>query len=186
MMGAGGFRRKPANPMFCSMLANGGGDMPQPKSLYDTDFLAWSRQQAEALRAAIRDGSNQRLDWGNLAEEIEDLGISQRSALGSQIRRIIRHLLKLQYSPAGGPRRGWEDSITDARIEIEDLLERSPSLAREVVSEIVKQTRHAVRLALRDLERRGEADAAMAAAVRASVYTEAQVLGDWFPEESQG
>ncbi|MGH7061948.1 MAG: DUF29 domain-containing protein, partial [Stellaceae bacterium] len=145
--------------------------MPQPKSLYDTDFLAWSRQQAEALRAAIRDGSNQRLDWGNLAEEIEDLGISQRSALGSQIRRIIRHLLKLQYSPAGGPRRGWEDSIADARIEIEDLLERSPSLTREIGREIAKQTKRSANLALRDLEGRGEIEAATVAALRATVYT---------------
>jgi hypothetical protein len=44
------------------------------KSLYDTDFLAWSKQQAEALRAALRNGSDQRLDLGNLAEEIDDLG----------------------------------------------------------------------------------------------------------------
>ena len=34
------------------------------KSLYDTDFLAWSKQQAEALRAALRNGSDQHLDFG--------------------------------------------------------------------------------------------------------------------------
>jgi hypothetical protein len=45
------------------------------KSLYDTDFLAWSKEQAEALRAAMRNGSNQRRDLRNLAAEIEDLGI---------------------------------------------------------------------------------------------------------------
>ena len=48
--------------------------MTELKSLYDTDFLAWSKQQAEALRAAMRNG----LDLGNLAEEIEDLGKSVR------------------------------------------------------------------------------------------------------------
>jgi Domain of unknown function DUF29 len=48
--------------------------MARLKSLYDTDFLAWSKQQAEALRAALRNGSDQRLDLGNLAEEIDDLG----------------------------------------------------------------------------------------------------------------
>jgi len=37
-----------------------------------------SKQQAEALRAAARGGSNQQLDWENLAEEIESLGKSQR------------------------------------------------------------------------------------------------------------
>jgi hypothetical protein len=63
--------------------------MTELKSLYDTDFLAWSKQQAEALRAATRNGSNQRLDLGNLAEEIEDLGKSVRRELQSQIRRIV-------------------------------------------------------------------------------------------------
>jgi len=52
--------------------------MTELKSLYDTDFLAWSEQQAEALRAAMRNDSNQRLDLGNLTEEIEDLGKSVR------------------------------------------------------------------------------------------------------------
>jgi hypothetical protein len=150
---------------------------------YDEDFVAWSQQQAEALRAAARGGSNQVIDWQNLAEEIEGLGISQRSALGSQIRRIIQHLLKLEYSLASEPRRGWEDSIADARIEIEDLFERSSSLRQEVPREIEKQTRHAVRLAIRALEQHGEIDAAMTARVRAASYTDDQVLGDWFPEE---
>lgn len=48
--------------------------MAEPKTLYQRDLLAWSRQQAEALRTAARTSSNQLLDWENLAEEIEDLG----------------------------------------------------------------------------------------------------------------
>ena len=75
------------------------------------------------------------------------------------------------------------DSIADARIEIEDLFERSSSLRQEVPREIEKQTRHAVRLAIRALEQHGEIDAAMTARVRAASYTDDQVLGDWFPEE---
>jgi Domain of unknown function DUF29 len=73
------------------------------KTLYDQDLVAWSHQQAAALRAAARTGSNQLVDWENLAEEIEDLGRSQRAALRSQIRRIIRHLVKLEYSRATDP-----------------------------------------------------------------------------------
>ena len=71
----------------------------------------------------------------------------------------------------------------DARTEIEDLLERSPSLRQEVGREIVRQTKRAHELAIRDLGRRGEIDAAAIAALRAASYTEEQVLGDWFPEE---
>ena len=47
------------------------------KALYDQDLVAWSHQQAAALRAAARTGSDQLVDWENLAEEIEDLGRSQ-------------------------------------------------------------------------------------------------------------
>jgi hypothetical protein len=157
--------------------------MTDLKTLYGKDFVAWSEQQAEALRAAARGGSNQLLDLANLAEEIEGLGISQKSALGSQIRRIIHHLLKLEHSPATEPRRGWEDSIIDARNEIEDLIERSPSLTQEVGREIAKQAKRSAKLAIRDLERRGELDRTATAALQAASYTAEQVIGDWFPPE---
>ena len=77
--------------------------MPDMKTLYDEDFVAWSRQQAEALRASAHGRTNQQLDWENLAEEIEGLGISQRSALASYIMRIIQYLAKLEFSPAIDP-----------------------------------------------------------------------------------
>jgi hypothetical protein len=57
--------------------------MMDVKRLYNEDFVLWSKQQADALRAAAHGGSNLRLDWGHLAEEIEDLGTSQRSALSA-------------------------------------------------------------------------------------------------------
>lgn len=180
---AGGFRRKPTNPMFPDIAEIEGIDMTELLSLYDKDFLAWSKQQAEALRAARHDGSNESLDWENLAEEIEDLGISVRRELQSQIRRIVRHLLKLQNSPAKEPRRGWEESIVDARAEVEDLLETSPSLRTGLDRDIERQSQRGITLALRDLARHREIDAATEAAVRATLYTAEQVLGGWFPEE---
>jgi Domain of unknown function DUF29 len=128
------------------------------KSLYDTDFLAWSKEQAEALRAEMRNGSNQRLDLRNLAAEIEDLGKSVRRELQSQIRRIVRHLLKLEHSSAAVPRRGWTECIVDARAEIEDLLEASPSLKTELADDIERQRRRAIYLALRDLRRHQKID----------------------------
>ena len=66
--------------------------MSDLKPLHDEDFLAWSKEQAEALRAAATAGSNLALDWENLAEEIEDLGAAQKSALYSQVRRVIQYL----------------------------------------------------------------------------------------------
>ena len=160
--------------------------MAELRSLYDQDFVAWSKQQAEALRAAARIGSNQSLDWENLAEEIEDLGKSARRELQSQIRRIVRHLLKLQHSPAKEPRRGWEELIVDARAEIEDLLEVSPSLRTGLDRDVERQTQRGINLALRDLGRQQEIDPATAARLRATSYTEEQILGDWFPDEPRG
>jgi hypothetical protein len=88
--------------------------------LYGGDFVLWTEDQAAALRRAK--GSNLPLDWENLAEEIESLGKSQRAELNSQIRRILRHLIKLETPPAANPRAGWRPTIRDARAEIAELL----------------------------------------------------------------
>jgi len=160
--------------------------MPDIKTLYDEDFLAWSQQQVEALRETARAGSNQVLDCKNLAEEIEGLGISQQSALGSQIKRIILHLLKLQHSRAVNPRHGWENLVIDARDRIEDLVKRSPSLRDDISNEIREQPPRASRMAIRELGKRAELDPSLAAHIRATTYTPDQVVGDWFPPEPQG
>jgi hypothetical protein len=157
--------------------------MADPKRLYGEDFLLWSRQQAEALHAAAQGASSLPLDWENLAEEIESLGTSQRSALRSQIRRIIRHLVKLEYSPTTDPRRGREESIGDARAEIEDLLETSPSLKAELDDDIATQARRAIELAIGDLQRHGGLAGLDLSRIQGTSYGREQVLGDWFPPE---
>lgn len=159
--------------------------MSDVKTLYDEDFLLWSKQQAEALRGVAHGGSNQELDWENLAEEIESLGVSQKTALRSQVRRIVRHLLKLQFSPAADPRRGWFEPVNDARSEIEDLLETSPSLSRDVNGAIPTAHRHALKLAINDLEKHGELDPDVLARIRSTSYTADQIIGDWFPPDPE-
>ena len=88
--------------------------------LYDEDFVAWSREQAAALRrlAATRPGVSG-IDFPHLIEEVEDLGRAESRAVVSQLRRIIEHCLKLHYSPAQESRRQWALSIIDARSIIE-------------------------------------------------------------------
>ena len=122
--------------------------MTEATSLYEEDTAAWAEQQAAALRAAGRGGSNQLLDWENLAEEIEDLSKSLRIALKSQISRIIQHHVKLMHSPRSDPRRGWRRTISQARDEIERILEGSPSLRREVSGMIAHETRRSVESAI--------------------------------------
>ena len=99
--------------------------MAKLKALYDQDFVRWTEEQAAALRRAksrfpaATGGSNLLLDWENLAEEIESLGKSDRRELRSQITRVLRHLLKLEASPAAEPRACSRATIDEARTEIE-------------------------------------------------------------------
>lgn len=155
--------------------------MSKPGDLYDEDFVRWTQQQAALLRRAKDAGVNLPLDWDNLAEEIDSLGQSNRRELQSQIRRTLRHLLKLEASPASEPRAGWWTTVLDARAEIGALLEDSPSLRREVEAMIAKQLPVAARLAVGDLEAHGEPTEQVEARRAAGGFTADEVLGDWFP-----
>jgi Domain of unknown function DUF29 len=154
--------------------------MPKIGQLYDQDFVLWTKQQATALRRSK--GSNLPLDWENLAEEVESLGISQRTRLSSQIRRILHHLFKLEVSPRADPRAGWRATIRDARAEIQDLLEASPSLRREIDATVKKQASTAAKLAAGDLEEHGELVDAVWGRLEKGGFTPEQVVEDWFPD----
>lgn len=156
-----------------------GDMMPKNGQLYQQDFILWTKEQAGALRRSK--GSNLPLDWENLAEEIESLGISQRTALNSQLRRILHHLFKLEASPARDPRAGWRATIRDARAEVQDLLEASPSLRREIDDVVKKQTAMAAKLAAADLEEHGERVDAVWAQLEKGGFTPEQTVDDWFP-----
>ncbi|MFD1623672.1 DUF29 domain-containing protein [Azospirillum griseum] len=95
---------------------------------YDTDFLAWTEEQARLLRDAARERPNMPIDWDQVAEEIESMGRSEANALTSALTRVIEHLLKLEHSPAQGPRAGWRRSVREHRNQANDALEASPSL----------------------------------------------------------
>jgi hypothetical protein len=153
--------------------------MKKASDLYDRDFVLWTEEQAAALRSAK--DSNLPLDWENLAEEIESLGKSDRRELRSQITRILRHLLKLAASPTAEPRGSWRSTIRDARVEIEAVLEDSPSLRREIADLIVKQSGTAAKLAAADLARHGEPADKIDGRREPGGFTTEQVLGDWFP-----
>lgn len=148
------------------------------KPLYEQDFFRWSEQQAQALRAAASMRINAPLDWENLAEEIESLGCSQRSELGSRILVIIEHLLKLQALPGRLPRRGWIATVMRERANIRRLLKDSPSLRRAVPELVADALPDARRIVEHELSRRREGTPDLPA----PNYTEDQVLGDWLPD----
>jgi len=160
--------------------------MTDARGLYDVDFVAWTEQQAEALRATAHGGTNQPLDWENLAEEIESLGKSDRRELRSQIYRVIRHLAKLQFSQATDPRGGWRDLVRDGRKQAALVLADTPSLKPQLDQLVSEESPEAIKRAVADLGEFGEVDAATQRALRQTRYTADQVLGDWFPPEPGG
>jgi hypothetical protein len=159
--------------------------MADLKLLYEEDTAAWSENQAAALRAAAQGGSNQELDWENLAEEIESLRKQLKYALRSQIFRIIHHLVKLPYSPAIDPRNGWRRTIRSARLEIKSILEDSPSLKNDIPGIISREMQRAVEYAADDLMEFDELSRLQLPSMRKVTYTPEQILGDWFPSEPE-
>lgn len=92
-------------------------------TLYETDFVAWAKEQA----ALLRSGNLTTLDALNIAEEIESMGRSERNELQSRMAVLLAHLLKWQFQPE---RRGhsWEATIRLQRSKLQELLGDSPSL----------------------------------------------------------
>ena len=108
----------------------------------DTDFYAWTQAQAAAIRA----GAWGDVDRAHLAEEIEDVGKSERRAVISHLRVLLTHLLKWDYQPA---RRSdsWIHSMINAQVELETLLHASPSLAPDLPAFVAQAYAQARRVA---------------------------------------
>jgi hypothetical protein len=90
---------------------------------YETDFYAWTEEQARLLR----DGELSAIDAANIAEEIESLGRRDRRELDSRLTVLLMHLLKWQRQPELRSR-SWSATIREQRRQIEKLLRESPSL----------------------------------------------------------
>jgi hypothetical protein len=100
-------------------------------SKYELDFLEWSRETADL----IREGKLAEVDTEHVAEEIEDLGNNWRHSLRSRLRQLLMHLLKLRYQGHVHQHlRSWRISVSNQRLEIDDLLADAPSLRREMES----------------------------------------------------
>ena len=87
-------------------------------------------QTAMAIRDELRQQHIEEASNG-LEELIDALGRSERRALRSQLTRLMMHILKWKIQPEWRTR-SWVASITEARIEIQSLLEDEPSLRAEL------------------------------------------------------
>lgn len=159
-------------------------ELRDPIDLYEHDFCAWAKSQAAALRAIRESRPNLPLDFERLIDEVEELASRDLRTAKSQLRRLILHLLKLEYSPAERPRRQWLNTIDDARHELEDLL--SPSVSAVIAPSLERLFAEAKRTAARDLADASEIEAAKALP-ETCPYTLDQLLGeDWRPANRHG
>jgi hypothetical protein len=149
--------------------------------LYERDYYAWTQAQAVALRRLRQQEAETALDLAHLAEEVGHLGRSERDAVRTQVRRIIEHLLKLEYAQA---RDGCKDTAADARAVLDDKL--SASLRRDLEAvwpRLYAQVRPKVGRALRRFD---EPDAA--AALPADCPYDLDDIGrpEWYPANRRG
>jgi len=82
-----------------------------PDSLYEHDILAWSAHQAALLRRISLGERVNDVDWAHVAEEIEDVGVSQLNAVRSFLRQMLVHLLKLQGWPDSASANHWRQEV---------------------------------------------------------------------------
>ncbi len=140
---------------------------------YESDFYLWTQQQAGLLRQGQFNRID--LDAENIAEEIESMGKRDRRSISSYIQNVLLHLLKWRYQPE---RRGtsWRLSIENARYQILNLLDESPSLKREMSVFATKEYQQASRNAA------GETGLPLTTFPDQCPFTVEQITGDYWPD----
>ena len=110
--------------------------------LSEHDYHAWLLEQAARLRARQFD----RIDYEALAEELEDMGRSERRSVESHLKNLLIHLLK--WAKQKQRRSGsWRDSIDNARDALADLFRDSPNLRPQLPVFVKRQYSRARRSA---------------------------------------
>jgi hypothetical protein len=120
-------------------------EMSKNSGLYETDFYAWTIEQAKYLK----DGAWDCLDISNLVEEIESLGKQQRQELRNRLGILLGHLLKWEFQPSHRSK-SWLATIREQRRRVGDLLEESPSLKPYLPEVLEKAYQDGVDLAVRE------------------------------------
>ena len=97
---------------------------------YEKDIVVWATEQAALLRA----GKLSALDIEHIAEEIEDVGKSEKRELSSRMAVLLSHLLKWEYQADRRSKSGTS-TIGDQRKRIALALKATPSLRTSLTDE---------------------------------------------------
>ena len=102
-----------------------------PDGLYERDALAWAEHQAALLRRlAAGERLNEAVDWPNVIEEVQDVGLSELRACQSLLEQALTHLLKLHALPDSDAARHWRDEV---RAFLHDVERRfTPSMRQRI------------------------------------------------------
>jgi hypothetical protein len=140
--------------------------------LYDTDIVAWSAQQANALRFRAAN----EVDWDNVAEE--NVAGRRRDRLHDALQTALVHLLKWPFQPYRRSN-SWRASVVRAR-------ERVAKAGRDMPTYPGKQLADAYTSG----RRIAEAETGLAGLPEVCPWTIAQVLGlrywpgpPWHPDD---
>ena len=107
-----------------------------PDDLYNRDILIWSEQQADLLRRlAAGERMNEAVDWPNLIEEVQDVGLSRLNAVESFLRQAMIHLLKVYAFPHSLSSRKWGAEAANFLLEAQQRF--SPSMRQRIPVERV-------------------------------------------------
>ena len=115
--------------------------------LYEQDLFAWTQQQVNLL-------THQRwheLDVENLIDELEGMARRDQREMTNRLIILIAHLLKWEFQP-DHQSGSWRGSIQEQRLQLNGLLEDSPSLHQQFIESPEKAYPQAVKLASKETE----------------------------------
>ena len=119
-----------------------------PDGLYERDALAWAEQQAGLLRRlSAGERLNEAVDWANVIEEVQDVGLSELRACRSLLRQAMLHLLKLHAWPDSPAAAHWREEAATFLADAEDRF--APSMRHridleELYAKALRQVRRGV------------------------------------------
>ena len=114
----------------------------QTSDLYEEDYHLWLMNTIHQLQH----GKLAKVDRVNLIEELEAMVRSEKSAIFSNLRILLMHLLKYKYQ-SDKPTNSWLFTIREHRKRLRDDFKNSPSLKRyflEVFPECYQDARELV------------------------------------------